>query len=74
MLNTYYVVIRFGLFHSVRRCHVGAVPRWGGEAHGVAVNKMREQYPTAVMTGFFGREEYAKAAAEKANAILLTKI
>jgi len=48
--------------------------RDGGEAHGVAVNKMREQYPTAVMTGFFGREEYAKAAAEKANAILLTKI
>ena len=73
MLNTYYVVLRFGLFHSVKRCDVGTIPR-GGEAHGVAVNKMREQYPTAVMTGFFGREEYAEAAAKKANAILLTKI
>jgi len=73
MPNTYYVILRFGLFHSVKHCNVGAVSR-GGEAHGIAVNKMREEYPTAVMTGFFGRKEYAEAAAEKANALILTKI
>ena len=73
MSNIYYVVLRFGIFHSVKRCNVGTVPR-GGEPYNVARDRMQEQYPTAAMVGFFGREDYAETRAEKLNSLTLTKI
>ena len=69
--NTYYAVLRFGIFHSVKEYTVTTKP--GHEPYNITRDAMLETYPAAHLVGFYGREDYAQDYAQKLNNEIMTK-
>ena len=71
--NTYFAVLRFGIFHTVKQHTIKINPRdrMRNEPYNIVRQHMLETYPTANFVGFYGRRDYAQMAAEKADSLVM---